>query len=287
VAIRPILVRPLMQSFAVIIKPTETEINKVWTAQVLQPFETSLAPKFPFTPESNSEATNAEIGLVFGPQGTIAKFFDTTIGPLVVRRGDELSARTWANMGVNLAPQVVTSFPGWIAPLSESGVSNTVATTAAESQTLFELQALGASGATEFTVEIDGQSLRWRGQPQPFVSMVWPNPQGVPGSRITAITPQGTTVVLLNEPGHFGLKKMVEAAKRTKKDNGIFELSWSNSGVTVTANLKITGTQKRAAPVAAPAGGQNFKRLKLPATIIAAAPAAVPETMPAVQGAAQ
>ncbi len=268
-AIRPILVRPLMQSFAVIVKPTEGEIDKVWAAQVLQPFRQNLAAKFPFSTESKSEASNEEIGQIFGPQGAIAKFFDTTIGPLVVRRGDVVSAKTWANMGVNLSPAVVSSFPGWIAPLSAGGVANAAASSGGEAQTLFDLQALGAAGASEFTIEIDGQALRWRGQPQPWVHMAWPNPQGVPGSRISAITPEGRTVVLLNEPGHFGLKKMVEAAKRKRKDNGVFELSWDNAGVVVTANLKIVGTSK---PAAAPVqNSQGFKRLKLPDTIIAAA----------------
>ena len=268
-AIRPILVRPLMQSFAVIVKPTEGEIDKVWAAQVLQPFRQNLAAKFPFSTESKSEASNEEIGQIFGPQGAIAKFFDSTIGPLVVRRGDVVSAKTWANMGVNLSPAVVSSFPGWIAPLSAGGVANAAASSGGEAQTLFDLQALSAAGAGEFTIEIDGQALRWRGQPQPWVHMAWPNPQGVPGSRISAITPEGRTVVLLNEPGHFGLKKMVEAAKRKRKDNGVFELSWDNAGVVVTANLKIVGTSK---PAAAPVqNSQGFKRLKLPDTIIAAA----------------
>ena len=268
-AIRPILVRPLMQSFAVIVKPTEGEIDKVWAAQVLQPFRQNLAAKFPFSTESKAEASNEEIGQIFGPQGAIAKFFDTTIGPLVVRRGDVVSAKTWANMGVNLSPAVVSSFPGWIAPLSAGGVANAAASSGGEAQTLFDLQALSAAGASEFTIEIDGQALRWRGQPQPWVHMAWPNPQGVPGSRISAITPEGRTVVLLNEPGHFGLKKMVEAAKRKRKDNGVFELSWDSAGVVVSANLKIVGTSK---PAAAPAqSGQGFKRLKLPDTIVAAA----------------
>jgi type VI secretion system protein ImpL len=284
-AIRPLLVRPLMQSFAVIVRPTEAEINKVWTAQVVQPFNAGLALKFPFAPESRAEASNEEIGTVFGPAGAIAKFFDTTIGPLVVRRGDTLAARTWANMGINLAAPAVASFPGWIAPLSAAGVANTAAASG-DAQTMFDLQALGAVGATEFTLEIDGQSLRWRGQPQPWVHMAWPNAQGAPGSRITAITPEGRTVVLLNEPGHFGLKKMVEAAKRKRKDGGVFELSWDNAGVVVTANLKIIGTQAARVQAQAPAANQGFKRLRLPASIIStAAPvamaAATPDTVAA------
>ena len=101
----------------------------------------------------------------------------------MVRRGDSLSAKTWANMGVNLAPPVVAAFPNWIAPLSAAGVANVAASSGGEAQTMFDLQALAPTGATEFTIEIDGQSLRWRGQPQPWVHMAWPNPQGVPGSK--------------------------------------------------------------------------------------------------------
>ena len=286
-AIRPILVRPLMQSFAVIIKPTEAEINKVWVAQVLQPFNQNLAVKFPFSAESRSEATNDEIGLVFGPSGTIAKFFDTTIGPLVVRRGDVLSAKTWAGMGVNLASPVISNFPGWIAPLSAAGVATTVAASSVEEQTMFELQALGTTGATEFTIEIDGQALRWRGQPQPYVKMLWPNPVPAPGSRITALAPDGRTVVLLNEPGLEGLKKMLEAASKKSTDKKVYELSWTNSGVVVTANIRVTG-KRRMPAVAAPAPGQGFKRMKLPDSIIgAAAPAAAAPAVAATAGAAQ
>ena len=283
-AIRPLLVRPLMQTFAVIVRPTEAEIDKVWTAQVLEPFKRTLAVKYPFAPESRVEATDAEIGQVFGPEGAIAKYFNTTIGPLVVRRGDTLSAKTWANMGITLAPGVVNGFPSWVAPLSAGGVA--AQASAGEAQTGFDVQALGATGATEFTIEIDGQALRWRGQPQPWVHMVWPNPQGTPGSRITAITPEGRTVVLLNAPGHFGLKQMIDAAKRQRKDGGVFELSWDNSNVTVRANLRIIGTSQPAAPAAPPPGAASgFRRMRLPDTITAPAaptPAAASAVAPAV-----
>ncbi len=277
-ALRPVLVRPLMQTFAVIVKPTEAEINKVWAAQVLEPFNKNLVMKYPFATESRAEASNAEIGEVFGPDGAIAKFFNTTIGPLVVRRGDSLSARTWANMGITLAPSVAASFPNWVAPLAAGGVSNAAASSGGEAQTQFDVQALGAVGATEFTLEIDGQSLRWRGQAQPWVHMAWPNPSGAPGAKITAITPAGQSVLVLNEPGHFGLKKMIDAAQRKRKDNGVFELAWQANGVTVTANLKVLPAA--APPPQAPQPqGQGFKRLRLPEVVTA--PAAPPAPAPA------
>jgi len=266
-AIRPLLVRPLMQTFAVIVQPTETEINKVWAAQVLEPFRKDLQAKYPFAADSRVEASNAEIGQVFGPDGAVAKFFNTTIGPLVVRRGDALSAKTWANMGITLSPAVANAFPGWIAPLSANGVANQAASSE-EAQTRFELQTVAVTGVSEYTIEIDGQSVRWKGQQQPWVPMVWPNPQGVPGSRITAFTPDGKKVVVLEELGHFGLKKMIDAADRKRRPDGSFELNWTAGGVTVAANLRLLPSAP-AAPAAAPVqASQGFRKLRLPDTVV-------------------
>jgi type VI secretion system protein ImpL len=113
--------------------------------------------------------------------------------------------------------------------------------------------------------------------------MTWPNPTGTPGARISAITTAGTRVMLLDEQGRFGLKTMVESARRKRKDDGSFELTWENGGVAVTANLRIVGTTKpAAAPAPAPSvSGQGFKRLRLPQTIIAPAPAPAPAATPA------
>ena len=275
-AIRPILVRPLMQTFAVIVAPAELDINKTWAAQVYEPFQKSLANKYPFAPAARIEASNLEIGQFFGPEGLVAKFVTTAMGPLVVRRGDVLAPRTWADMGISLSPQVVARFPGWIAPLGAGGV----AAASAAAQTVFQIQPAPAPGTLEYTVEIDGQQLRYRNTPAQWTNMVHPSPQGAPGARITAVTFDGRTVELFNEPGQFGLKRMIDAASKKRKDGGVFELRWTRGDVAVALDLKITSS---AETTGAGAGGtaavqeQGFRGMKLPETIVgAAAPAPAP-----------
>jgi type VI secretion system protein ImpL len=257
-ALRPILVRPLIQTFAVIVMPSESELNKTWRAQVVDPFQKSLAGKAPFVPAA-LEATPAEIGQVFGPEGAIAKFVNTSMGPLVVRRGDVLAARTWADIGITLAPQAVASFPGWIAPLSANGVA-----VAAAPQTVFQLLPLPTPGVAEFTVEIAGQQLRYRNTAPAWTNMVHPGPQGVHGARISAVTADGRAVELFNEPSDQGLKKMIDAAVRKRKEGGVFELRWSSGPVTVALELKIVSNPD--APGAPQ--GQGFRGLRLPANIV-------------------
>ena len=272
-AIRPVLVRPLMQAFAVIVKPAESELNKTWLAQVYDPFQKTLAGKYPFTPDSRIAATSGEIGLFFGAEGAIAKFVTTGMGSLVVRRGDTLDAQTWPAMGITLAPEVVAGFPSWVAPLSAGGVA-TASGGAADVQTVFQILPIPASKITEYTIEIDGQVLRYRNTQAQWTDFVWPNQQGTPGARILATTFDGRTVEIANFPGRFGLEKLINSAQRKRKDNGAFELTWSNSVNAVAVDLKIISSPQVAASTAPAAPSRGYKGLRLPA-VVTAGPALV------------
>jgi type VI secretion system protein ImpL len=261
-ALRPLLVRPLIQTFAMIVLPSESEINKTWQVQVVEPFQKTLAGKYPFSSNAKIEATSAEIGQFFGPEGVVAKFVNTSMGPLVVRRGDMLSARTWADIGITIAPTVVSGFPGWVAPLSSNGVA-----ASSGPQRVFQLKALPASGVTEFTIEIDGQQLRYRNTPPAWTNMVHPGP-GPSGARISAVTFDGRTVELFNEPGQFGLKKMLGAATQKRKDGGIHELAWSGANVSVAADLKIVSNAEASGSGDSATASRGFNGLRLPDTIV-------------------
>ncbi len=255
-SLRPLLVRPLMQSFAVIVAPAETEINRVWSAQVYEPFMRTLAGKYPFDTGAKVEASPAEIAKVFGPAGSIAKFSTEALSTLVVRRGDTITARTWADMGLRLKPAFAEGFAGWVMPLegAAAGASATDSGGAtAASQTVFQILPQGAPGLTEYTVEIDGQATRYRNMAPAWVNFVWPNPAGTPGVRITGITVDGRSVEILNEPGRFGLTRMFEVAQRRKLADNTNELSWTGNGQTVSVHLRLISQPGASSPP--PSGG--------------------------------
>jgi type VI secretion system protein ImpL len=271
-ALRPLLVRPLVQTFAMIVLPSESEINKTWQAQVVEPFQKMLADKYPFSPGSKIEATGAEIGQVFGPEGVVAKFMTTSMGPLVINRGNLLTARTWADIGITLAPQAVSGFPGWVAPLSSNGVA---APSASGPQKVFQLQAQPAPGTTEYTIEIDGQHLRYRNTPPVWANMVHPGP-GTSGARISAVTFDGRTVELFNEPGQFGMRRMIEAATQKRKSADVVELRWNGPGLSVAVDLRLVSNAE-----ATSNNSRGFNGLRLPQAIVGR-PATPSATAPAM-----
>jgi len=273
--LRPMLVRPLIQSFTVIVVPTETELNRVWAAQVHEPFMRTLAGKYPFDAHSKLEAAPAEIAKIFGPSGAVAKFSDATLGALVVRRGDSITPRTWAEVGIRLKPEFSSGFGLWVAQLEGAAATGGHAGgsangdaggAAAASQTAFQVLPQGSPGLTEYSVEIDGQVLRYRNTAPVWTPFVWPNPQGAPGVRITAVTHAGRTVEVLNEPGRFGLTRMFELAQRKKLPGDINELSWTKDGQTVTLQLRVISQPGATQAPAATSRGASGATAAVPTT---------------------
>ena len=282
-SLRPLLLRPLMQSFSVLVVPAETELNRAWVAQVHEPFQRGLASKYPFDANSNLEAVPQEIAKVFGPNGAVARFADEALGPLVVRRGDSIAPRTWLDMSVRLRPEFTAQFATWVASLdgAAGGAGAAAAAAPAAAQTSFQILPHGAPGLAEYTVEIDGQVLRYRNGAAVWTPFVWPNPAGQPGARITGVTVDGRSIELLNVPGRFGLQRMFETAERRRLADGSNELSWAQGPHAVTIQLRVISQPgPAAAAAAAPAGGTGLRGLRLPAVVagsdetVAAGPAA-------------
>jgi type VI secretion system protein ImpL len=131
---------------------------------------------------------------------------------------------------------------------------------------VFQLLPLTAPGVTEYTIEIDGQQLRYRNTPPAWVNMVHPGPQGSSGAKISAVTFDGRTVELFNEPGEFGLQKMIEAASKKRLDAGTHELHWNAGNVSVAVNLKrVSSTDTSGGNAQA---SQGFRGLRLPDAVV-------------------
>jgi type VI secretion system protein ImpL len=172
-----------------------------------------------------------------------------------VRRGDVLAPRTWADMGINFAPQTLQRFPAWMAPVAAGGV-------AATTQTVFQLLPHAASGLAEYSIEIDGQLLRFRNGVPQWANMAYPGPQGNSGVRISGVTPEGKVVELFSESGAQGLRRMIDSASRTRKEEGVHELRWSSGSVAVTVDLRITSTP------GSTQGDSGFRGMRLPETVV-------------------
>ena len=261
-ALRSLLLRPLTETFAALVPPTEDEVNRTWAAQVHGPYVEGIGRRYPFDPGADVDAAAAEIARIFGPSGAVAQFNRDVLGTLVIQRGNLLEPRRWAGLGVTLAPELVAGYGDW--------VSGSQAGAAGEAITIFQIRPEPAVGAIEYTIAIDGQELRYRNTPPVWESFQWPNPGAVPGATITAVTGDGRTVDVLDAPGVNGFARMMQAARVQQRDDSS-TLTWSAHNVSVTVDMRTQGQV---------GGGGDWQRgLRLPETVAGRATGA-----PAVAG---
>ena len=272
-ALRPLLLRPLTQTFMALVEPTEEEVNKSWTAQVYTPFSERIGKQFPFNLNSDVDAAPSDIAAIFGASGSIAAFNKDQLGTLVLQRGNLLEARRWAGMGINLSADLVANYGNW--------VSGSAAGAAAQDTTIFEILPAPATGALEYTIEIDGQTLRYRNTPPQWTTMQYPNVGQVPGVKITAVASDGRTVEVFNAPGSNGFTRLMREGSFERLEGGSSRVTWKADNVEVTVEMRVV---RRAGESS---GGGDWQRgAQLPARVAGgAAPAtaapAAPGTAPA------
>jgi len=261
-ALRPLLMRPLVQSFAALVRPAEGEINRTWTAQVFEPFQSGIGQKYPYSANATVEAAPADIAAIFGPDGAIAKFSNDALGTLVIRRGNTMTPQRWADIGINLRPELMTGYAGWVAPVGQAAGAGNANTT------IFEVLPLPASGTiSEYTLTIDGQQLRYRNTPPQWTTFTWPNPQGTPGVRVSAVAADGRSIDVLNVPGQQGLARLFDAAQRVTKGNDHYQLTWNSGDASVSVELRIISATQASAAQSTGARGA-----RLPQVVAGAAP---------------
>jgi type VI secretion system protein ImpL len=190
----------------------------------------------------------------------------------VIRRGDTLAGRTWADMGVRLNPLFSANLARYVAPQGNAGTA--AGASASQAQTNFQLLPIPTPGLVEYTVEIDGQTMRYRNGQQEWNSFTWPNAQGQPGAKIMAQTSDGRTIEIVNFPGQFGLEKLISSAQRTKLDTGIFQMRWEGAGNHVALRFRLISDARQGGAASANGAADNGLRgLTLPATVVGKQPA--------------
>ncbi|WP_047391520.1 type VI secretion system membrane subunit TssM [Chitinibacter sp. ZOR0017] len=216
--VRPLLVRPLMQTYAALLGPVESDLNKAWQREVYGQWKT-LATKYPFA-DGGPEASMGDIAKLLKPnEGALGKFKEKYLTGLIIEQAGGFVPRSWANMGIKFNPAFLTGF----SRLDALGSSNQLAEL---DNAKFELQPVPTPGLSEITLVVDGQEIKYRNGPQPWQTFAWPNNNGAQGARIQVVAFNGASAVVTNHPGRMGWLKLVSQAQVEKQDADSAVLSW-------------------------------------------------------------
>ncbi|XZG71809.1 type VI secretion system membrane subunit TssM [Chitinibacteraceae bacterium HSL-7] len=253
--IRPMLVRPLMQTYSTLLSPVAADINAAWQREVYGQWK-SLSGKYPFA-DSQAEAQFSDINrFIKQGDGTLDKFTDQYLNGLVTKGAGSLVPRTWGNMGLTFNPLFLSG----AAKLADAGSLVSQDGDSAR----FELQPVPTPGASEMVVEIDGQTLRYRNGPQLWQTFGWPSQTGQ-GAKVQVVAYNGTSDVVVSQQGRMAWPRLVAQARAS--DSGSAQtLSWQwkrNDGSVeeVRVNFRMVSGVN-------PAQLSSLRRIALPERIV-------------------
>ncbi|MDR3087619.1 MAG: hypothetical protein LBU45_06680, partial [Azoarcus sp.] len=220
--LRPLLASPLTKSYATLLPPVEQELDDVW-GEVYEQWQT-LSEKYPFS-NARSEASLGEITRFIKPGGTLEKFVGEHMNGLVTKRGGQFVPRFWSELGVRVNPSFLTGVERLFTlgrALSRDGGESS----------RFELRPTPTPGLSEITLEIDGQSLRYRNGPQPWQTFNWPGDDAhAQGARIQVVAFDGTASTVSSQTGRMGLMRMIGESTRIYDQNmSTGQMTWRFNG---------------------------------------------------------
>ena len=154
----------------------------------------------------------ADLAEVFHPDnGLLWKFYQAELKPFIVEGADGWEMRKWADMGLTLSEEFLNSLVH-TRLLSESLFPKG----SGDAGAVFELYPYppqgGVKNVTEIRLEIGGQALRYRMEPQEWHEMKWPGPTPASGA-ILQVNVAG--VWLTKEfKDWWGLFRMIQAGRQ-------------------------------------------------------------------------
>jgi type VI secretion system protein ImpL len=84
---------------------------------------------------------------------------------------------------------------------------------------------------------------------------------------LNATTFDGRTLQLVNEPGRYGLEKLINSAQRKRRPDGTFDLSWTQGNITVAVSMRIISTSQASGGSSDAPQQQSLRGLRLPSSV--------------------
>lgn len=177
----------------------------------------ALMAKYPFNPQSATEATIADVNAMFKPgEGSLWRFYDQNLQRLMPKQGAAYVAAPGGNP---------TLLPGFVAFFNRmAALSSALYNGSADPRFTYSLRPIPSEGIQSATLNIDGQSITYSGGNAAAKQFTWPAAQ--PGVRATAKFGGSTEITWATYPGLWGVFRFFARAEKPVGGGQSSSLEW-------------------------------------------------------------
>jgi type VI secretion system protein ImpL len=217
---RTLFEQPIAVAWGSVLGAAQRHLDDRWRVEVVQPFQSTLAGRYPFDASSEQEAPLGDFERFFRPRdGTIALFYEEALAPFMTRDG---RPRSWEGRGLALSNRTENA----LARAREIGEA---VFSGGALQLDFELQAEvperegDAPTPSQVFISIHGTDDAYRmGSYRPWVPFSWP---GRPGALLSISTQQGD-LPAKQYNGDWALFRLLDDATVRRVAQTQYELRW-------------------------------------------------------------
>ncbi|SAL51082.1 ImcF domain-containing protein [Caballeronia arvi] len=212
---------PLDQTWHVVVQPASASLNEIWRTSILADWNRNFGARYPFADSDNDASLPDMARFMRLDNGVITQFVSTQLAGVIERQGDHWVAAQGANQGT------LALDPAFLAALNTLTRASTVMFPNGDARIRFELRGVPTPGVTDMTFVLAGREFRYFNQKEEWSPFEWPGQALENVTHVEWQTAQGGLRSALDEPGRFGLIRLLERAKVTQQDGARYLLSWT------------------------------------------------------------
>jgi len=209
-----------------------SQINDQWQAQVLPMCRQAANDRYPFIKDSSRDITLQDFGMLFGPDGSISRFFTENIEPFVQISADNWDWKSYGNSTIGIDDQVLTQFQraALIRDLYFQGDSTLPSVSFRLRPTYLD------ANVSSFELELGDQLYRYRHDPPRLQAAQWPAPGNSGRVRINFEDGSGLPLVTTIE-SPWAWFRLLDESEIKGVSNDMVEVTFTDRGRRTTWEL--------------------------------------------------
>lgn len=212
-----VLSEPWFMTMRGVLERTRSDIDRRWGADVFQACQRTIEGKFPFR-ASGEDAVVADVVDFFHPSnGTLWRFYQADLKAFIEESGERLVRKAWNGIGMTFSDAFLESMER--ARFISDGLFTKGSPDLGTVLEVYPYPPQGSAGrtVTEVRLDVGGQPLRYRMEPQEWWEMKWPGP--TPSAGATLLVQVGNTWVTREYKDVWGLFKLMNAGSVQTADH--------------------------------------------------------------------
>ena len=217
---------------AAISKGAYLRMNQLWVDEVVAFCRRALQGRYPVKRTSAIEATQADFGTFFGPGGKVETFYRDQLQPYL---GPYAAPHSSAKLPVSRESMAMLENTRIVRDVFFRAGTPTPGLS-------FELKPLRMDAQiNQFTLDVDGQIVRYEHGPAVVSRLTWPGPKGAGQVRLQIVPPPPSGRSAISEEGPWALNKVLDKAEiQPTNQPERFNVTFQIEGRTATFELRAS-----------------------------------------------